>query len=119
MIYWHEYVFGYNIKPDPLGRARAAAQRAVESAPTSHFAHCALATAFFFQKDFPAFRPAAERALALNRMDSSSAALLGTMIAYAGDWEYGSGPGRTSDAAQPTSSGLVSLCLLYRRLPQA
>jgi TolB-like protein/Tfp pilus assembly protein PilF len=89
MIYWHEYVFGYNIKPDSLGRARAAAQRAVESAPSSHFAHCALATSFFFRKDFPAFRPAAERALTLNRMDSSTAALLGTMIAYAGDWEYG------------------------------
>ncbi len=69
LIYWHEYAFGYNVKPDPLGRARAAAQRAVASAPTSHFAHCALATALFFQKDFPAFRPAAERALALNRMD--------------------------------------------------
>ena len=76
---------------DPLGRAHAAAQRAVESAPSSHFAHFALATALFFRKDFPAFRPAAERALALNRMDSSTAAILGTMIAYGGDWEYGLG----------------------------
>jgi TolB-like protein/tetratricopeptide (TPR) repeat protein len=89
LIYWHEYAFGFNLRPDPLGRARAAAQRAVASAPTSHFAHCALATALFFQKDFLAFRPAAERALALNRMDSSTAAILGTMIACAGDWEYG------------------------------
>src|SRR5207253_1773995 len=40
MIYWHEYAFGYNLRPDPIGRARAAAQRAVASAPTSHFAHC-------------------------------------------------------------------------------
>ena len=69
MIYWHEYAYGYNLEPDPLGRARAAAQRAVASAPTSHFAHCALATGLFFQKDYLAFRPAAERALALNRMD--------------------------------------------------
>jgi adenylate cyclase len=52
MIYWHEYAFGYNVRPDPVGRALAAAQRAVESAPTSHFAHCALATSLFFQKDF-------------------------------------------------------------------
>jgi TolB-like protein len=89
LIYWHEYAFGYNVRPDPLGRARAAAQRAVESAPTSHFAQCALATALFFQKDFRAFRPAADRALLLNRMDSSTAAILGTMIACAGDWEYG------------------------------
>ena len=88
-IYWHEYVFGYNPRPDPLGRARAAAQRAVASVPTNPFAHSALACVLFFQKDFLAFRPAAERALALNPMDSSTAALLGTMIAYTGDWEYG------------------------------
>jgi TolB-like protein/Flp pilus assembly protein TadD len=89
LVYWHEYVFGYNPRPDPLGRAHVAAQRAVESAPTSHFAHYALATVLFFQKDFPAFRAEAERALTLNRMDSSTMALLGTMIAYIGDWEDG------------------------------
>jgi len=91
MIYGHEYVFGYNSRPDSLGRARVAAQRAVESAPSSDFAHCAVATALFFEKDLPAFRIAADRALALNRMDASTAAILGTMIAYAGDWEYGLG----------------------------
>jgi len=90
-IYWHEYAFGYNPRPDPLGRARAAAQRAVTSAPTNHFAHCALATALFFQKDIPAFRTAAERAIDLNPIDASTLAILGMMIAYAGDWEYGVG----------------------------
>jgi TolB-like protein len=89
LVYWHEYVFGYNPRPDPLGRAHAVAQRAVASAPTSHFAHYALATVLFFRKNFLAFHAAAERALALNRMDSSTAAILGTMIAYTGDWEYG------------------------------
>jgi len=89
LVYEHEYMFGYNPRPDSLGRARVAAQQAVESAPTSHFTHCALATVLFFQKDFPAFRPEGERALALNPSDSSTMALLGTMIAYAGEWEYG------------------------------
>ncbi len=118
LIYWHEYAFGYNLKPDPLGRARAAAQRAVASAPTSHFAHCALATALFFQKDFPAFRPAAERALALNRMDSSTAAILGTMIAYAGDWEYGLGVVERAMQLNPHHPGwyhYVALTDAYRR----
>src|SRR5262249_43135934 len=72
--YAHEYTFGYNLRPDPLGRALALAQRAVASGPTNHSAHRALATVLFFQKDFQAFRPAAERALSLNRMDSSTAA---------------------------------------------
>ncbi len=89
LIYAYEYIFGYNVRPDPLSRARATAQRAVESAPTSHFAHYAFATPLFFQKDFRAFRAEAERALALNPMDSSVAAFLGTMIAYTGDWQYG------------------------------
>ena len=91
LIYWQEYVFGYNPRPDSLGRARAAAQRAVESAPSSNFAHSAVATTLFFQKDIQAFRTAADRALALNRMDASTAAILGMMIAYSGDWEYGLG----------------------------
>ncbi len=118
MIYWHEYAFGYNLKPDPLGRARAAAQRAVASAPTSHFAHCALATGLFFQKDYLAFRPAAERALALNRMDSSTAAILGNMIAYAGDWDYGLGVVERAMQLNPHHAGwyhYVAFCNAYRK----
>jgi TolB-like protein len=117
-IYWHEYAFGYNLGPDPIGRARAAAQRAVASAPTSHFAHCAFATALFFQKDYLAFRAAAERALALNRMDSSTAAILGNMIAYAGDWEYGLGIVERAMLLNPHHAGwyhYVAFCDAYRR----
>jgi len=88
-LYADEYMYGYNRRPDPLGRAQAAAQRAVAAAPTSHIAHYVLATVLFFQKDFPAFRPVAERALALNRMDASTGAMLGVLIAYAGEWEHG------------------------------
>ena len=118
MIYWHEYAFGYNLKPDPVGRARAAAQRAVASAPTSHFAHCALATSLFFQKDYLAFRPAAERALALNRMDSSTAAILGNMIAYTGDWDYGLGIVKRAMQLNPHHAGwyhYVAFCDAYRK----
>jgi adenylate cyclase len=112
-VYWHEYVFGYNLRPDPLGRARAAAQRAVASAPTNHFAHSALASVLFFQKDFPAFRYAAERALALNRMDSSTMAILGTMIAYAGDWEYGVGVVERAKQLNPHHPGWYHYLAVY------
>jgi TolB-like protein len=117
-FYLHEHVFGYNPKPDPLGRARAAAQRAVASAPASHFAHHALASVLFFQRDFPAFRPEAERALALNRMDSSTAALLGTMIAYTGDWDYGLGIVERAKQINPHHPGwyhYVAFTDAYRR----
>src|SRR4030095_3453967 len=35
-LYADEHMFGFNVKPDPLGRALAAAQRAVELAPASN-----------------------------------------------------------------------------------
>jgi TolB-like protein len=113
LIYAHEYIFGYNPRPDPLVRAGAAAQRAVESAPTSHFAHHALATVFFFQKDFLAFRTEAERALALNPVDSSTMAFLGTMIAYAGDWEYGVGVVERAKQLNPHHPGWYHYLAVY------
>ncbi|HEU0207708.1 MAG TPA: adenylate/guanylate cyclase domain-containing protein [Candidatus Udaeobacter sp.] len=113
LVYWHEYTFGYNPKPDSLSRARAVAQQAVESAPTSHFAHCALATVLFFQKDFQAFRVAAERALTLNSMDSSTMALLGTMIAYTGDWEHGVGIVERAKQLNPHHPGWYHYLAVY------
>ncbi len=88
-LYWEEHAHGLNPQPDPLGRALAAARRAVESSPSNNLAHYALASTLFFQKDFLAFRSAAERAIELNRMDASVAAYIGNLIAYAGDWERG------------------------------
>jgi TolB-like protein len=89
MLYRGEYAQGFNPRPDPLGRAIAAAQRAVDIAPSNHLAYYARATTLFFQKDKFAFRVAAERALELNRMDGTSIAFLGMLIAYSGEWERG------------------------------
>jgi tetratricopeptide (TPR) repeat protein len=72
----------------------------------------------FFQKDYLAFRPAAERALSLNRMDSSTAAILGNMIAYAGDWEYGLGIVERAMQLNPHHAGwyhYVAFCDAYRK----
>jgi TolB-like protein/tetratricopeptide (TPR) repeat protein len=88
-IYRDEHCHGFNLQPDPIGRALAAARRSVEAAPSNHLAYQALAATLFFQKDILAFRPAAERAIELNRMDASTAAMLGILIAYSGDWEQG------------------------------
>ena len=84
-----EYAHGFNPKPDPLGRALAAARRAVEIAPSNHLAYHALATALFLRRELSAFRSAAERAIALNPMDGFTMAYLGSLIAYSGDWERG------------------------------
>ena len=89
MVYRDEHTHGFNVRPDPLGRALAAAHRAVETAPSNPLAHHAMASALFFRREIVAFRNAAERTIALNPMDGGTTAYLGLLIAYAGDWERG------------------------------
>ena len=88
-LYRAEYTHGYNSRPDPMERSLAAARRAVNLAPSSQLAQAALASAFFFRKEFGAFRSAAERALALNHMQGYTTAFLGMHFAFSGDWERG------------------------------
>lgn len=84
-----EYNHGFNARPDSLGRAFAAAQRATESAPSNHLAHHALATVLFFQRELQGFHSAAQRAMTLNPMDGFTFAYLGMLTAYSGEWERG------------------------------
>jgi serine/threonine protein kinase/Tfp pilus assembly protein PilF len=88
-IYLQEHAQGFNLRPDPLGRALAAARRSVDAAPSNHIAHNTLASALFFQKDFPACRAEAQRAAELNPMNGSAMGWIGIMIAYSGDWDEG------------------------------
>jgi TolB-like protein/Flp pilus assembly protein TadD len=88
-LYKEEYAHGFNVRPDPVGRAFMAARRAVEIAPSNHLAYYALAAAQYFRREFHAFRNSAEHAIALNPMDGFTAGFLGFLIAYAGDWERG------------------------------
>ena len=89
MLYRDEHAHLFNVRPDPLGRALSAAARAVEAAPSNHLAYHALAAAQYFRHEFQAFRNSAERAITLNPMDGFTAAYLGLVIAYSGDWERG------------------------------
>jgi hypothetical protein len=52
-------------------------------------ANNALARALFFRKKWQGFRTAAERALELNPLNGPTIVGLGTLMAYAGDWEHG------------------------------
>ena len=89
MMYGEEHKFGFNVRPDPLGRALQAARRAIDAASTNNIAWLALAQSLFFRKEFEPFRDAADRAIALNPMDGSTLEYLGHLIAFAGDWERG------------------------------
>ena len=89
LMYREEYAHGFNLLPDPLGRALAAARRAIDLAPSNHLAFLALASVQYFRKDLAAFRSAAERALTLNPMDGFALGYTGFQTAYSGDWERG------------------------------
>jgi TolB-like protein len=105
LIYKEEFTHRFNLLPDPLGRALAAAQCAVEGAPSNHLAHHALATVEFFRKQVDAFHIASARALALNPMDGFTLAYLGFLTAYAGDWERGGALSATARRLNPHHPG--------------
>jgi eukaryotic-like serine/threonine-protein kinase len=88
-MYAEEHKHGFNLRPDPLGRALDAARRAVAAAPSSHLGYHMLAQAHFFQREFQEFRNAADRAVSLNPLDAGTVAFMGILIAYTGDWERG------------------------------
>jgi TolB-like protein/class 3 adenylate cyclase len=89
LMYANEYGHWDNAASDSLDRSLRAARRAVEAAPLHSLPYYALAQALYFKKEFSAFRVAAERAISLNPMDGATAAFMGMLIAYSGDWERG------------------------------
>jgi len=89
LMYSNEYGHWHIHKPDSAEKALKAARTAVQLAPLHSLPYYALAQALFFRKEFPAFRVAAERAVSLSPMDGATAAFMGLLIAYSGDWERG------------------------------
>jgi TolB-like protein/Tfp pilus assembly protein PilF len=89
MLYREENNHGFNVRPDPVGRALAAARRAVDAAPSNHLAHHALASVLFFRRETQAFRSAAQRAIELNPMDGFTIGYMGFLISFSGDWDRG------------------------------
>jgi TolB-like protein/Tfp pilus assembly protein PilF len=89
IMYDTEFADEFNLRPNPLERAMAAAQRAVDLAPTHALGHYALAFTYFFRKEWSSFRAAVEQAVTLNRMDGSVIGLLGLLVHHAGEVERG------------------------------
>ena len=88
-IYVDEYAFGFQDDATSLDRALAAARRAVELDRANQFALVALAQVHFFRQDLAAFGPAAERAMALNPLNTDALGILGLQIVHTGEFERG------------------------------
>jgi TolB-like protein len=88
-LYVHEFCFGFNARPEPLERALRAAQRAVDLDPTCQHARSVIAQVHFFRREVPAFRAAAEQAIALNPRDTATLGVMGNMLTDVGDFDRG------------------------------
>ena len=117
-LYRAEYSHGYHSRPDSMDRSLRAARRAVNLAPASQLAHAALASAHFFRGELGEFRAAAERALALNRMQGYTTAFLGLHFAYSGDWERGCALAERATELNPNHPGWYWLPLVINAYRQ-
>ena len=105
IIFREEYNHGFNLRPDPLGRAFDAARHAVEAEPSNYLAHHALASVQFFRRELQAFHSEAERALQLNPMDGFTFGYLGMLTAFAGDWDRGCSMSEKARGVNPHHPG--------------
>jgi tetratricopeptide (TPR) repeat protein len=88
-MYLDEYRVGYNARPDPLGRARQAARRAVEIAPESPATNQALMAVLFVSGDRGRALALADRLLELNPYDPDLMADVGARFIQIGRYKEG------------------------------
>jgi len=74
---------------DLVPRILEAGNRAVELAPENEAAHFALFFAYSVTCQTERMRVETDRVLSINPNDANALALMGSLLAYAGDWDYG------------------------------
>ncbi len=112
-IYVDEYSFGFGADATSLDRALAAARRAVELDRANQFALVALAQVHFFRQDLGAFGPAAERAMALNPLNTDAVGILGLQIVHTGEFERGAAIVRRAMELNPNHAGWMHFAPLW------
>ena len=112
-IYVDEYSFGFGADATSLDRALAAARRAVELDRANQFALVALAQVHFFRQDLAAFGPAAERAMALNPLNTDAVGILGLQIVHTGEFERGAAIVRRAMELNPNHAGWMHFAPLW------
>ena len=113
-VYLDEYAFGFpGDDGTSLDRALVAARRAVELDRANQFAMVALAQTHFFRQDLAAFGPAAERAMALNPLNTDALGILGLEIVHTAEFERGTSIVRHAMELNPNHAGWMHFAPLW------
>jgi len=113
-VYLDEYAFGFPGNDEfSLDRALVAARRAVELDRANQFAMVALAQTHFFRQDLAAFGPAAERAMALNPLNTDALGILGLEIVHTAEFERGTTIVRHAMELNPNHAGWMHFAPLW------
>jgi tetratricopeptide (TPR) repeat protein len=112
-VFVDEYAFGFQGDATSLDRALAAGRRAVELDRANQFALVALAQVHFFRQDTAAFGPAAERAMALNPLNTDALGILGLQIVHIGQFERGTALVRRAMELNPNHAGWMHFAPLW------
>jgi TolB-like protein/Flp pilus assembly protein TadD len=89
MLYEQEHSQQLNPLPNSRQRSAEAARRSVGLDPACQAGWRGLAVAHFFDRDRNGLRVAAERVRALNPWHTTTMSYIGTLLAYAGEWDRG------------------------------
>ncbi len=117
-LYAQEHEFELNPRPDSVERQRRAAERAIAIDATCQYGWVNLAASHYFSRDLAAFHHEAERAIALNPLNTQVLQYLGTGLALAGNWDRGAALLRHALALNPNLPGhahLIPFLDHYRR----
>ncbi|MCZ6862568.1 MAG: adenylate/guanylate cyclase domain-containing protein [Alphaproteobacteria bacterium] len=117
-VYLAEYRFNSNPRPNPIERALAMVQKAIEFDPQNAYSRCWLAIIHFFLHENENFEAEAQRALALNPNDPETLAELGHYYAFMGKYERGAELTRRAIALNPLHPGWYHFCFARKHFAE-
>lgn len=112
-MYVDAYAFGFQAELNDLDRALVAARRGVEFDRTNQFGLVSLAQTYFFRQDLAAFLPAAERAMAINPLNTDALGILGLLIVHTGAFERGATIVRRAMELNPGHAGWMHFAPIW------
>jgi tetratricopeptide (TPR) repeat protein len=112
-MYVDEFCFGFNRRQDALDRALTAARRSLDLDRTFQYGVQVFAQVHFFRRDLPAFRNAAEQAIALNPRGTHTLAQMSLLFAHIREFERAVDLARRAMDLNPHHPGFYHVAVIW------